>query len=79
MEVLQHPPYSPDIAPSDYHLFKSMEHSLRDKKFSNVEEVKNHLDFYFNNKPPEFYDRGIKKLPILWRKIIDNDGKYLIE
>jgi len=23
-EVLSHPPYSPDIAPSDYHLFRSM-------------------------------------------------------
>ena len=27
-EVLPHPPYSPDIAPSDYHLFRSMTHGL---------------------------------------------------
>ena len=27
-EVLLHPPYSPDIAPSDYHLFRSMTHGL---------------------------------------------------
>ena len=27
-DVLPHPPYSPDIAPSDYHSFKSMAHSL---------------------------------------------------
>ena len=32
-EVLEHPPYSPDLAPSDYHLFRSMEHFLRGKKF----------------------------------------------
>ena len=27
-EVLTHPLYSPDLAPSDYHLFKSMAHAL---------------------------------------------------
>ena len=27
-EVLSHPPYSPDIAPSDYHLFLSMANAL---------------------------------------------------
>ncbi|OAF64805.1 hypothetical protein A3Q56_07483 [Intoshia linei] len=29
-EVLDHPPYSPDIAPSDYHLFRSMNDGLID-------------------------------------------------
>lgn len=27
-EVLPHPPSSPDIAPSDYHLFRSVAHAL---------------------------------------------------
>ena len=29
-EVLSHPPYSPDIAPSDYYLFRSKAHGLAD-------------------------------------------------
>ncbi|GFV36514.1 putative DD34D transposase [Trichonephila clavipes] len=29
-EVLMHPPYSPDLAPSDYHLFLALENFLRD-------------------------------------------------
>lgn len=29
--VIPHPPYSPDLAPSDYHLFLSLSNSLREK------------------------------------------------
>ncbi|UYV84175.1 hypothetical protein LAZ67_X001428 [Cordylochernes scorpioides] len=38
-EVLPHPPYSPDIAPSDYYLFRSMKHNLADQHFFNYEEI----------------------------------------
>ena len=31
-EVLSHPPYFPDIAPSDYYLFRSMAHGLADQQ-----------------------------------------------
>ena len=32
-EVLPHPPYYPDIAPSKYHLFQSMTHGLSEQHF----------------------------------------------
>ena len=32
-EVLPHPPYYPDIAPSDYHLFRLMTHGLSEQHF----------------------------------------------
>ncbi|UYV76889.1 TMEM62 [Cordylochernes scorpioides] len=38
-EVLPNPPYNPDIAPSDYYLFRSMQHGLADQHFSNYDEV----------------------------------------
>jgi histone-lysine N-methyltransferase SETMAR len=31
--VLPHPPYSPDLAPSDYHLFSPLKDAIRGKKF----------------------------------------------
>ncbi|GFV44298.1 histone-lysine N-methyltransferase SETMAR [Trichonephila clavipes] len=31
-EVLMHPPYSPDLTPSDYHLFPALQNFLSDKK-----------------------------------------------
>ncbi|GFW77516.1 mariner Mos1 transposase [Trichonephila clavipes] len=36
-EVLGHPPYSPDIAPSDYYLFRSLQNYLTEKKSSFLE------------------------------------------
>ena len=39
LEVLPHPPYSPDLAPSDYHLFGPMKKMLGDQKFASDTEV----------------------------------------
>ncbi|KOX78538.1 Histone-lysine N-methyltransferase SETMAR [Melipona quadrifasciata] len=46
-DVLPHPPYSPDLAPSDYYLFLSLKNSLRGKPFKSISEIKTHLDEYF--------------------------------
>ena len=34
---LLHPLYSPDIAPSDYHLFRSLQHFINGNKYSSCE------------------------------------------
>lgn len=78
-EVLPHPPYSPDIAPSDYYLFRSLQHFLSDKKFRNEEDVKNGVSTYFNQKPSSFYKAGIESLAIRWQKVIENEGDYNID
>jgi len=38
-EVLSHLAYSPDIIPSNYHLFRLMQHAFTDTHFSSYEEV----------------------------------------
>lgn len=54
-EVLPHPPYSPDIAPSDYYLFRSMAHGLSEQHFQNHAEVKKWLDDWIASKPEKFF------------------------
>ena len=75
-EVMAHPAYSPDLAPSGYYLFRSLEHSLRETSFSDIEEVKNHLDNFFQSKPQSFFRDGIRQLPLKWQQVISNEGKY---
>ena len=38
LDLLPHPPYSPDLAPSDYHLFRSVAHGLAGLHLANFEE-----------------------------------------
>lgn len=75
-EVLPHPAYSPDIAPSDYHLFRSMQHGLADTRFRNAEEVRKWIDDWIAAKPTSFFRHGIAMLPKRWEKVVENDGKY---
>lgn len=75
-EVLPHPPYSPDIAPSDFHLFRSMAHGLSEQHFDNYEMTKNWIDSFIESKDEEFFRRGIRALPERWQKVVDNDGQY---
>lgn len=55
LEVLVHPPYSPDLASSDYHLFLSMQNFLSDKKSASRENCENRLVEFFTNRGHNFY------------------------
>lgn len=75
-EALLHPAYSPDLAPSDYHLFRSMQHSLAGRRFEDRDAVENFVSEYFDSKSSDFYKRGIELLPEKWQKVIDHVGEY---
>ncbi|GFS64394.1 histone-lysine N-methyltransferase SETMAR [Trichonephila clavipes] len=78
-EALMHPSYSPDLAPNDHHLFLALENFLIDKKFGSGEACENRLLEVFANKDQDFYERGIMKLPLKWKQIIQQNGAYLIQ
>uniref|UniRef100_A0A7I5E8G6 HTH_48 domain-containing protein n=1 Tax=Haemonchus contortus TaxID=6289 RepID=A0A7I5E8G6_HAECO len=76
-EVLPHPPYSADLAPSDYHLFRALKRHLRDKNFDNQEQLKMEVGNSSSTQPADFWRSGIDKLPVKWMKVIDNNGDYI--
>ncbi|KAG5325498.1 MOS1T transposase, partial [Pseudoatta argentina] len=49
-EVLPHPPYSPDIGLSNFHLFRSMAHGLADRRFHSYEEAQKWIDSWIASK-----------------------------
>ena len=69
-EVLIHPPYSPDIAPLDFHLFQPLQNSLNGKNFNYLEDSKRHLEEFFAQKDKRFWEDGIMKLPEKWQKVV---------
>ncbi|CAK9798994.1 Histone-lysine N-methyltransferase SETMAR [Anthophora plagiata] len=78
-DVLPHPPYSPDLAPSDFHLFRSLQNFLNGKKFDSMEACKNYVDQFIAQKDAIFWKNGIHKLPYRWQKVIEQSGKYIVE
>ena len=73
------PPYSPDLAPSDYCLFRSLKNSLNGKTFNDAEAVKSHFVHFFADKDQMFYEHGIMKLLEKWQKVIEQNEKYIID
>ena len=75
-EILPHPPYSPDIAPSDFYLFRTLQNDLNGREFKNMEDMKIYLKEFFDSHPRSFYRKGIGMLPERWKNVIDSNGEY---
>uniref|UniRef100_A0A0N5CAF0 HTH_48 domain-containing protein n=1 Tax=Strongyloides papillosus TaxID=174720 RepID=A0A0N5CAF0_STREA len=75
-ETLPHPPYSPDLSSTDYHLFKELELHLRQKKFSKSDDLKNDVLEFLDSRDRSFYSNGINKLVSRWQQCVDCNGTY---
>ena len=76
-EQLAHPPYSPDLAPSDYYLFRHLKSYLRGKRFTDDMELKSATETWFDEQSKEFFFEGIDSLKSKWTKCIAVEGDYI--
>lgn len=76
-EILPHPAYSPDLAPSDYYLFSNLKKDKRGIKFGDLDAVRNWTKNWLKNKDKTFFSRGIEMLPQRWERCIELKGRYL--
>ena len=77
IEVLIHPPYSPDLAPSDFHLFGPVKEHMRGQKFADENEVMEVVQSWLKATPKSFFLVDIRKLMDRWTKCVEKQGDYV--
>jgi len=61
-QCLDHPPYTPDLAPSDYHLFPGLKKQLKGRHFSSEAEVIAAKENWLDGQPSEFFSEWLAKI-----------------
>jgi hypothetical protein len=70
--VLDHPPYSPDLSPCDYHEFGPLKKTLKGRWFNFDEAVREAVEQWFIQQPVSFAE-GITELVQNWDKCLNSD------
>jgi histone-lysine N-methyltransferase SETMAR len=71
---MEHALYSPDLAPSDYHVFGPLKKFLAGQRFFSNNDAKTTVWRWFRAEPAEFYNSGISKLVVQWDKCLNRGG-----
>jgi len=69
-KTLPHPPYSPDLSPTDYHFFIHLDNFLQEKIFDQA-AAKSFFEEFIGSRTSEFYATGINKLVSHLQKCIE--------
>ena len=61
-DQIDHPPYSPDFAPSDFHLFRYLKEFLGGKLFATDDAMKEAVQDWLSSQAADMYDLGVQKV-----------------
>ena len=73
-ELIPHPAYSPDLAPSDFFLFPNLKKDICGCHFQSDEEVGTSIKRWVNGKDPDFFSSGLMAFEHHWSKCITLEG-----
>jgi histone-lysine N-methyltransferase SETMAR len=76
-ELLEHPPYSPHLAPSDFYLKPKLKLFLAGQRFSSNQEATAAVERYFADLTKNHYRDGILVLEHRWNKCISLKGDHV--
>jgi histone-lysine N-methyltransferase SETMAR len=76
-EIFDHPPYSPDLVPIDYHPFTKMKVLLATQPFQTNQELMDGVNNWLHNLAAPFFDEGLQKLVSRYDKCLNVDGNYV--
>ena len=75
-EQFEHPPYSPDMSPCDFHLFGPLKKHLKGKRFHSDDELKDTVEDWLLSQPQDFWEQGIFRLVKQWDSCAQASGDY---
>ena len=75
---LDHPPYSPDLAPSDYHLFQGLKNQLNGRHISSDPKVISVAETWLAVQPSDFFLSGLQNLEQRAKKCIELRGECVV-
>ncbi|GBL96459.1 Histone-lysine N-methyltransferase SETMAR [Araneus ventricosus] len=76
-EVLDPPPYSPDLATSDFHLFRHLKHHLGGNHYNDDEDVETAVTSWLLEQATSFYEEGIQNLVVKYDKCLNKLGSFV--
>jgi len=76
-QCLDHPPYSPNLAASNYRVFPGLQKQLKCGHFSSEAEVITAAETWLDGQPSEFFLSGFQKLDQRAKKCIELRGEYV--
>jgi histone-lysine N-methyltransferase SETMAR len=76
-ELLEHPPHSLDLAPSDFHLFGPLKNYLGSKCFADEEALETETRKWLRQPSKDFCAAGFDALVKRWDKCISVEGGYV--
>jgi len=76
-ECLPHLLYSPDLIPSEFHVFGPLKEAMGCKSLRSDEEVQQVMHECLHSQPKEFFPRGMHALPKRWNTCMERNGDYI--
>lgn len=73
----EHPPYLPNLAPSDYCLFRTLKQPVLEKHSTSNEVVISVVEYYFAELIEDLHRDGMQRLQDHWRECIELEGGYI--
>ncbi len=76
IQMVAHPPYSPDLAPSDFALFPKLKSMMRGKRFDSVRQMEDEASKILRSLEPAFFRKVMTDLGTRWGLCMQKDGDY---
>ena len=76
-EILPHPPYSPDLAPSNFFLFPKLKEQIKGTHWSSISDVEHAVKQWLSDQCQDFYRGGLERCRYHVEKYIELDGNYV--